>query len=232
MKFLNIFVHTLSRSCVDLAAKIRNKIHSKKIRLWVSSEELNTCVDTKLKSIIANWRDRRDIESYLKIDHSIGYYEWDLSKTGVESVASVGLQALISRRDNCDEEFIIISDAPKCKNKAVYFTDAKHKEELPSRWYKYSWFTKIEEIHALCKNLGVCDFDLKLKDKNQYVSIGIPGHVHPAYKELSTGRIIYLDTFHKDHYECFSRTGKHLGEMTLNGDLEPNTGDPRKDFKL
>ena len=43
---------------------------------------------------------------------------------------------------------------------------------------------------------------------------------------------IYLDNLHKTHYEVFSSTGQHLGEMSLNGDLDRLVADPGKHLRL
>ena len=50
----------------------------------------------------------------------------------------------------------------------------------------------------------------------------------PVYREQKAGHLIYLDHLHKTHYEVFDPQGKHLGEMSLNGDLDRSKADPNK----
>ena len=53
-----------------------------------------------------------------------------------------------------------------------------------------------------------------------------------VYKEKVSGNFFYLDNLHKNHYEVFSQMGRHLGEMSLNGNLNREKADLNKHLEL
>jgi hypothetical protein len=57
----------------------------------------------------------------------------------------------------------------------------------------------------------------------------INAQVRPVFEEIHTKRLWYLDNLHKNHFEVFDQTRKHLGEADLEGKLLPGTRDPKKD---
>jgi hypothetical protein len=53
-----------------------------------------------------------------------------------------------------------------------------------------------------------------------------------AYKEIYSGRLWYLDTLHRSHFEVFDHNKRHLGTASLDGNLNENSRDASKDYKL
>lgn len=52
------------------------------------------------------------------------------------------------------------------------------------------------------------------------------------YKHKSTNNYWYLDNLHKTHFEVFNAQKEHLGEADLEGDLQPDSNDAKKNGKL
>lgn len=52
-----------------------------------------------------------------------------------------------------------------------------------------------------------------------------------VYQEFSTGRYLYKDNLHSNHYEVFSKQGVHLGVASLEGELDKEYADSKKKYK-
>lgn len=226
MDEVNVYLHGLSKDSLAIAKKVR-AWGTRKVRLWVSAENLR---QSSFKGLVANWRDGRAIDQNVQVDNSIGYYEWDLTAVGIDPITSGGLKALIQRCRTQNLQFVILGEGVKVKNRFVGFVDAPQRHELPDSWHVCEWVTTYEELLALCQQRGVFDFDLT--NDSRFVRVGQGGQSEPVYKELNTGNLIYLDRLHKTHYEVFDHQGKHLGEMSLNGDLDRTKADATKRFNV
>ena len=165
-----------------------------------------------------------------KRSNTIGYYEWDLSAVRAEKITSNGLKALIHRSTIQQIQFAILGNSPKCKGRMVYFVDAPQRKDLPNSWQSCRWMTTYNDIVKHCHEQGVFDFDLADTSRFSQTDKIVQGA--RVYKELSTGRLVYLDNFHKTHYEVFSSRGAHLGEMSLGGKLNQSTADNQKRLDL
>ena len=222
MAEVNVYLHGLSQASLAIVKKVR-AWGTRKVRLWVSAENLR---QSSFKGLVANWRDGRAIDQNVQVDNSIGYYEWDLKTVGIDPITSKGLRALIQRCRTQNLQFVILGEGAKSKNRFACFVDAPQRPDLPDGWQTCEWVTTYEELLVLCQRRGVFDFDLTnsvLFARAEQIVQGAP-----VYKELKTGHLIYLDHLHKTHYEVFDSQGKHLGEMSLNGDLDRTKADPNK----
>ena len=222
MDEVNVYLHGLSQDSLAIAKKVR-AWGTRKVRLWVSEENLR---QSSFKRLVANWRDGCVIDQNVQVDNSIGYYEWDLKTVGIDPITSKGLRALIQRCRTQDLQFVILGEGAKIKNRFAGFVDAPQRPDLPDGWQTCEWVTTYEELLVLCQRRGVFDFDLA--NVSRFARAGQGGQSEPVYKELKTGNLIYLDHLHKTHYEVFDSQGKHLGEMSLNGDLDRTKADPNK----
>lgn len=217
----NVYLHDLSQNSLAIAQKVR-AWGTRNVRLWVSRETMSR---SPLKKFVAHWRDGQVIDQNVQVNNSIGYYEWDLNTTGIDQITSEGLKALIQRCRTQNLRFVILGEGVKCKGRFAGFVDAPQCSNLPDDWHVCEWVTTYEEILALCQQRGVFDFDL---NSSRFVRAGQGGQDETVYKELKTGNLIYLDRLHKTHYEVFDSHGRHLGEMSLNGDLDRSKADSNK----
>ena len=222
---VNIYIHEPCAASVEVIKKVR-VWGTPKVRLWASEADVRNC-EASVRRVIENWRDAKVVEHNVQVDHSIQYYEWNLlSVVQVEMIASNGLKALIQRCTDQGIRFAILGESAKSKGRMTCFVDAPQRTDLPCSWQKFTWLTSYDEVLQFCREQGVFDFDLC--DKSRFSPTGKVEQGAPVYKERSTGYFIYLDNLHKTHYEVFSPTGQHLGEMSLNGQLDRSTADNRK----
>lgn len=225
---VNLFIHKPSVASVEIAKKIR-AWGTPKVRLWVSCEDVRNC-EAAVRRVIENWRDGKIVDQNVQIDHSIQYYEWDMSAVHVEVIASEGIKALIQRCANQGTQFVVLGASEKIKGRMTCFVDAPQRTDLPDSWQKFRWVTSYDEVLQFCREQGVFEFDLA--NTSRFCATGKIEQGAPVYKELSTGNFIYLDNLHKTHYEVFSPTGQHLGEMSLNGKLDRQKTDSDKHLQL
>ena len=225
---VNIYVYEPSAASVKVAKKVRDWGTSK-VRLWVSCDDVKNC-EASVRRVIEHWRDRKFVDQNVQVDNSIQYYEWHMSSVQVEVIASDGLKALIQRYMKQKMEFAVLGDSAKCKGRMTCFVDAPQLMDLPDAWQKFQWLTSYDEVLRFCREQGVFDFDLT--DTHYFSPTGKIIQGAQVYKELSTGNLVYLDNLHKTHYEVFSLTGKHLGEMSMNGILDPSMADTGKHLRM
>lgn len=226
MNEVNIYIHEPCNASISIARKIR-EWGSRKVQLWVCEEDLKKA-SPDIRGIVRNWRDGKSVERNITVDGSCFYCEWDFESWSVTHVVSDGLKALMARCRNQKLEFLVLGTSTKYKGQMIGFVDAPHDDSLPNGWCKFHWMTTYDAVLDYCKQHRVFDFDLGNAELFQPVE----GHDFPIYKSLKTGYFIYLDKLHNDHYEVFNSKGEHLGEMTLNGDLDRTKADARKHFKL
>lgn len=222
MDEVNVYLHGLSQDSLAIAKKVR-AWGARKVRLWVSEENLR---QSPFKGLVANWRDGHVIDQNVQVDNSISYFEWDLKTVGIDPITSEGLKALVQRCRTQNLQFVILGEGAKSKDRFSGFVDAPQRPDLPDGWHVCEWVTTYEELLVLCQQRGVFDFDLT--NVSRFVRAGQGGQCETVYRELKTGNLIYLDRLHKTHYEVFDPQGKHLGEMSLNGDLDRTMADPNK----
>lgn len=225
---VNIYIHEPCAASVEVVKRIR-AWGTPKVRLWICGEDMSNC-EASIKRVIEQWRDGKIVDQNVQVDHSVGYYEWVLSSVQVAVIMSNGLKALIQRCTDQGVQFAILSESAKIKGRMTCFVDAPQRSDLPCAWQKFRWLTSYDEVLQFCREQGVFDFDLS--DTSRFSPTGKIEQGAPVYKEKSTNYFIYLDNLHKTHYEVFSPTGRHLGEMSLNGQLDRSTADNRKRLEI
>lgn len=209
----------LDDTCVTrkILARVRNW-RKPNLRLWFRSKDVS--------SIAKYIRDLNQIDSSIKIDHSIGLFEWSIDGATVRPVTDVGLRAMVSRMDSQGLEFVIVGQGPRCKNRFVGFHDALNRQDLPDKFYKVRWFGDGDELERYCDEIGL--FEFHLDDPNRFEKTSHVENGASVYRELSTRRLIYKDMLHKTHYEVFDKFGRHLGEMSIQGVLDCSRVDVSK----
>ena len=225
---VNVYIHEPCRASLEVARKIR-AWGTPKVRLWLSADDMEDC-EVSVRRVIEQWRDGKIVDWNIQIDNSVKYYEWNLSAVQVDTITSNGLKALVQRCLTQNIQFVVLGDSTKCKGRMACFVDAPQRTNLPDSWQKFRWLTSYDEVLQFCQEQGVFDFDLR--NTSRFSKIGKIEQGAPVYKELSTGYFIYFDNLHKTHYEVFSSTGRHWGEMSLNGTLDRLTADPNKHLSL
>lgn len=231
MEEVNIYIHNFNSDSLSIVRQVR-AWKSRKVRLWISESELKNA-DKQIQHFVGTWRDKTEVDANIQLDWSLGYYEWDLSACGiVEPISSTGLKAIIQRCRTQKCQFVILGNSKKCKNQFVSFVDARNKPDLPDGWCKCRWMTTFDEIEAFCRKNGVVVFD-PVNNLECFQPTGKCEQGEKVYKDLKTEHLIYLDHFHKNHYEAFDQTGRHhLGEISLDGILDTNKADPNKHLTL
>ena len=224
---VNLYIHEPCPASIEIARKIR-AWGTPKVRLWLSAEDMEHC-DVSIRRVIEQWRDGKIVDRNIQIDNSVNYYECNLSAVHVEVIVSSGLKALIQRCTDQGTQFAVLSESAKSKGRMTCFVDAPQQMDLPDAWQKFQWLTSYDEVLQFCREQGVFDFDLT--DTSRFSPTGKFEQGAQVYKERSTGNFIYLDNLHKTHYEVFSSTGQHLGEMSLNGTLDRHMADSNKRLK-
>lgn len=92
----------------------------------------------------------------------------------------------------------------------------------------------IDSKDAIEQYFDVAPADVLLDDINRFRRTGI---VHPKtgtiiFEEIVTKYWWYFDSLHRNHFEVFNPQNVHLGEGSLDGDLDIDKRDPRKDGKM
>jgi hypothetical protein len=79
------------------------------------------------------------------------------------------------------------------------------------------------------------DLQTVLRDRSRFQPTTLYVHGRRVYREITVERYWYVDNLHYGyaaHLETFDNNGNHLGEATLNGQLETSKRDTRKGLKL
>lgn len=224
MHKVNIFIHRLRPTSLSIAKKVR-AWNSPKVRLWTSIDDLRRSTN-EIVRFVQNWRDSVCIDQNIQLDHSLAYYEWDSSDATASILSSDGLVALLHRCQTQKMEFVVLGESAKCKDQIICFSDAPHRKDLPNLWCRCQWVVTYEDLFEACRKFGVFDFDLSNPAKFRSTNHFQQGA--RVYEEIETGHFVYLDMLHKDHYEVFDSNGKHLGKMSMNGNLDRSTADRNK----
>lgn len=220
MNKINVYFKVIDEITLPILLWI-HKVRSRNIQIWYDK---NIKGD---KAVISKIKTKLDIE-FEGTDGSISFFEWQLSQNGVECLYC-GLKDLISRNCSHKTDFIIIDNISRSNSQMILFRDAVHKAELPDLFLKIPCFTSVDEIYDYCKIQGIFAFSLEDKTKFSYENGIDPVQGAKVYKEISTGKLWYIDMLHKDHYEVFDSTGKiHIGEASIDGQIDTSKKDSNK----
>ncbi len=91
-----------------------------------------------------------------------------------------------------------------------------------------------DDISGLLDTEAILEFQFLLQDQSRFVRTGRFNKRSVIYKEIYSGRLWYLDDFHRSHFEVFdASTGDHLGEASLDaGFLDTSKRDSSKSLHL
>ena len=119
---VNLYIHEPCAASVEVVQKVR-AWRTPKVRLWFSADDTENS-EVSVRRVIKQWRDGKIVDHNVQVDHSVGYYEWDLSTVQVEVIASTGLKALIQRCTDQGIPFAILGESAKSKGSMTCFVDA------------------------------------------------------------------------------------------------------------
>jgi hypothetical protein len=100
----------------------------------------------------------------------------------------------------------------------LVFKDAPHIKELPSGFARIPFIANTNELEQWLKTNHVQDFSLQ--DRTKFRKTNRVEQGQSVYLETETNHYWYLDNLHKDEYEVFDSTGKHIGVAGLNGEID------------
>lgn len=223
---VNAYFRVLDGNTMPILSYLRTIRHPN-IKIWVSQNDARD-------DIITNMRDVIFVEKNCNPDNSLSYFSWHIDSHTI-SVNSCGLKCLIWRKEQNSTDFVIIDNAPIYNNRHIFFIDAIHKEEYPKDFYKIPCYSNVEDFIQYCDINNV--FEFSLKDTKRFMKATNVDPINGAvvYKEITTNRYWYLDTFHKSnpHYEVFDSTGKiHIGEASIDGKIDTSTKDNTKEINV
>lgn len=212
---INLFFPIIDRDTISIINYIRT-IRSRDVLLWFRKE------DTQ-HELIRLLKDKKIINENLSIDHEVQYIKWDLMTYQFYDASLY--DALITRTEKNGTEFIVVLSSKCLKSQLFLFYDAPHRKDLPSIFFRVKVISSKDDFFNLLSSLS----EFNIEDETKYKRLD--RHIKGAtiYKELSSGRFLYLDTFHKTHYEVYDSTGMtHLGEMDLFGVFDGSKRDKSK----
>ncbi len=208
MKEINIYFSVIDLSILK---KLRS-LRLKHVKLWFSSN-----LPTKYNKIVRYIKDANFIEKNCRIGSEYSFHQWVSESESVCRVDSC-LKYLIWRHKEYNSDFIIID---KKDGTLTFFVDVKNNESFPDAFYTVDCFNSFD---ALFTHLDYC-FLLDYSKFRRTSKVQRGGRV---YKEISTNYFWYLDTLHRNHYEVFDKSGKHIGEATLSGEIDKSKADKAK----
>lgn len=199
---VNILVPEITPDIREIIDEFQG-IRSKFVKIWIPRSVLEQ--DRQYRSSF-----REPLENNLNPDNSISCFEWNVDNAEVTPIDRL-YNYWIERFDD-NQIGIILSNEVSPKDRKSMFLDARHKSELPDRWYHYKCFSDRDGIMAFCESVGAIVFALCEGTKFTKAN----GFGPKVYKEKETGYLWYLDMLHGNHYEVFDSTGKiHIGEADV-----------------
>lgn len=221
-----VFVPELSPTIRSIVKELRME-RRRNMRLCMPCAVLEN--DKALKTAL----DIRKLEKGVHPDMSVCCFEWDYRNSLAQPI-----QPIDSMYNYCVEQssvdvydWAILTERVYPKKAMLIFQDAPHKSHLPDDWHCYPCFNNKNDLIAYCDKIEAPIY--KLSGNPLFTpSSGKYKHTRGAqvYKEKTTGRLWYLDTLHKDHFEIFDGTGMtHWGEADrATGTPNPTKADPDK----
>lgn len=221
---VDLYCYHVDDESVCQAIKTIRQWHRPNLRLWLDEESCKSLPAGGVRSVSF-------IDANVSLSNGLFCFEWLIDSFAAFQVHDSGRKALIQRlRSKSGSDFVVFSSESRRKSRFVGFVDASGDASLPDGFYRIPWFDSLRDVESYCRDRGVFDFDLT--DSSRYQDTHRTHSGAPVYLEIATGNVIYLDTFHDDHYEVFNSNGKHLGEMSKTGWLDMAKADPNKYYRL
>ena len=197
------------------------------VKIWTNRDEWQK---KENRQFLANIREGVRIIDDAPIDYGKDLYEWHRVNDSVSRVEKRGIRALASRVWDYGSCVVGIGSLPKEKDLFIGFFDRQGDRMLPKEFFRIDWLTTSDALEGYLKDKGFGAFSLK--DENRFERTGMVYEGTPIFREKSTGRYVYLDTLHKDHYEVFDPRGCHIGEFSLTGVLDQSKKDKNKHLRV
>ena len=217
-----VFVPELTPNIRSIVIELRKERH-RNMRLCMPIEILQN--DKTL--IMAS--DIRRLENGIHPDLNVHCYEWDLGVSIPQPVPPI-YNYCVEQSSRGVYDWVILTERVYSKKAMFLFQDAPHKSQLPDDWYGYPCFNNKKDLTDYCNIIEAPIFKLSGNPLFR-ASHDKYKHIRGAqvYEEIKTGRLWYLDTLHKDHFEIFDGTGMtHWGEADRAGNPDPSKADPEK----
>lgn len=210
-----VFVPELTPTIRSIVIELR-KERPRNLRLCMPSAILQN--DRTLKTA----SDIRKLEKGVHPDMSICCFEWDYSTSLAQPIDPSIYNFCVEQSSIDVYDWVILTERGFPKKAIFVFQDAPHKSQLPDDWHCYPCFNNKNDLINHCNKIEAPIYKLSgnpmFKPSNNNYK-----HTRGAqvYEEIKTGRLWYLDTLHKDHFEIFDGTG-----MTHWGEADRATGIP------
>lgn len=131
-----------------------------------------------------------------------------------------------------NEKFLLLNISENIKldrNVLLVCKDAKHIQDLP-KFAHIPYVTDKLELALWLATNHITTFSLL--DRNRFSKTNLIEQGQSVFQEKGTNYYWYLDNFHKNHYEIFDSTGKHLGEANSQGQLDSSKKDNTKTMTI
>lgn len=217
-----VFVPELTPSIRSIVIELRKERH-RNMRLCMPIEILQNDKTLKMAS------DIRRLENGIRPDLNVRCFEWNLGDSIAQPVHPI-YNYCVEQSSIDVYDWVILTERVYSKKAMFLFLDAQHKSHLPDDWYSYPCFNNKKELTDYCDKIEAPIFKLS---GNPLFRPSHDNYKHTrgaqVYVEIKTGRLWYLDTLHKVHFEIFDETGmKHWGEADRAGNPDPSKADPDK----
>lgn len=224
---VHFFIPELTQSTRKLVEELRYQ-DSRNTKLWMPRAILQNDQRMKHASSI------NIVENNSTFDYSLQCFLWDSACEMADKQDPIYGNLISCSRLVQSGNWVIITDNTNTDKIRFLFLDSKHKDEYPDEWYRFQCIRTLTELQDVFKAHNIQPRNLLLDTRRfapyrkKFKHTKNPN----VYRELKTGRIYYLDTLHRNHFEVFDPSGQdYLGEADLySGELIPGT--EKSDNKL
>lgn len=118
-----------------------------------------------------------------------------------------------SLAESCERDKVVISLPCADFYSGKLIIQKQAKELIVDNLFAAGHYTAVAEERGLIKEFSLTDTDRFRKTSHGY-------HAKAIFQEIRTGYYWYLDNLHKDHYEVFDSSEKHLGVADMDGNID------------
>lgn len=222
---LNIYLDALSKPLLSVVERLRER-GPYNVNWWTSKQNFETA-EERVQKLFAHQYRGKLVDSRFPIgENDYLYFEWNLETQLCTPIQSAGLKTLIwCAHRKMALDFLVVGEIAKNKEHFYGFLDENGQVELPDCWCRCKWVSRYETLYDVCHKSGHLKFSLQ--GNPAYRPAGIaPVKGTPVYVENRTGNFVHKDTLHKDHFEVYDRTRKHIGILSADGVAVPNSAVP------
>lgn len=190
------------------------------VKIWLSGADKEYCIKYRIRDI--------ELIEHPETDRNVGCYLWDLHN-GAVTPHFDGLQHLPARIDEIGDKFICIDNSAPSRGFIAIFLDCFHKSNFPNSFYRVLTFDNYD---SLKKHVDSLPDIFELNGNPAFKRTNMVYQGQTVYQELRHNQYWYLDNLHKNHFEVFDATGKHLGEADLDGNVDSKKRSKNKHLEL